>query len=53
MTLLYVLIGLAVVYTAYLFGAKKKNNLINKPVHSHIGDTSHEAYKNHKSHGCC
>lgn len=64
MTLLYVLIGLAVVYAAYYFGAKKKANQaqlanqINQPLpgktHAHDSlDSSHvrdASEETHKQH---
>ncbi len=55
MTLLYVLIGLAVVYAAFAFGRRKQSNYISQ---TQLGNqasnaASHEGHQNHKGHGCC
>ncbi len=64
MTLLYVLIGLAVVYAAFAFGRRKQSNYINQPVagganaygtsaDGHVHGDSEDTHKQHKSHGGC
>ncbi len=62
MTLIYVLIGLAVVYAAFAFGRRKQSNYVNQPLpdsahahgtsgDAHVHDDSEEAHKQHKNHG--
>ncbi len=50
MMLIYILIGLAVVYTAYLFGVNKRTTnavqLVQNALHPH--DFSEQAHKNHR-----
>ena len=55
MILKYILIGLAVIYTAYLFGVKKRTTTAVQPVQNnlHQHDSSVQAHKNHSGHGCC
>ncbi|MHB8337826.1 MAG: hypothetical protein ACYC6P_16305 [Ignavibacteriaceae bacterium] len=68
MTLTYILIGFAVVYAAFVLGAKKNSNQPNltgrqarltgqidqpTPGNTHIPDTSYNTQKQHKGHGCC
>ena len=64
MILIYVLIGLAIIYAAFAFGRRKQSNYINQPLpgsaHSqatsndaHVHDDSEEAHEQHKSHGGC
>ncbi|MCL5028488.1 MAG: hypothetical protein M1480_05650 [Bacteroidetes bacterium] len=55
MTLIYILTGLAVVYTAYLFGVKKRTNKAVPPVQNNLlrHDSSVQTHKNHSGYGCC
>ncbi|MHB8578852.1 MAG: hypothetical protein ACYDA4_03205 [Ignavibacteriaceae bacterium] len=68
MTLIYILIGFAVVYAAFVLGTKKNSNRpiltgtqaritspINQPAPGNIlvPDTSINTQKQHKGHGCC
>ena len=55
MMLLYVLIGLAVLYTAYLFGRGKRMNVTVQPAQNNShqqNNTPQTAHKNHGG-GCC
>ncbi len=62
MTLIYILIGLAVVYTAFILGRRKKSNPNyiatghdnqNIHAHAHEQDSTGNSQKQHKRHGCC
>ncbi len=55
MTLLYILIGLAVVYAAFAFSRRKQSNYISQsqPGNQDSNTASHEEHQNHKRHGCC
>ncbi len=55
MTLIYILISLAVVYTAYLFGVKRKTNTTVQPLQNNLNqhNSSVQTHKNHSGHGCC
>jgi hypothetical protein len=61
MTLIYALIGLAVVYAAYVFGTRKNSNQTrmkddmnqSMPGDTNVHGPSENTHKKHRGHGCC
>lgn len=53
MTLLYILIGLFLIYLAYSYGTKKRNGQAANPMQDKTDGSSHMQQDNKKSKGGC